>query len=1189
DKVMLKVSPWKGVVRFGKRGKLNPRYVGPFKVLKKKKCYYNDPLAVPLEGLHVDDKLYFVEEPVEIMDHKVKQLRRSRVPIIKVKQKEDGIFISQDKYVAEILKKFDFMSVKTACTPIETHKPLVKDEEAADVDVHLYRFQVTPKTSHLHAVKRIFRYLKGKPKLGLWYPRESSFDLVAYSDSDYGGANLDRKSTTGGCQFLGHRLISWQCKKQTIVATSTTEAEYVAAANCCGQVLWIQNQMLDYGFNFMNTRIYIDNESTICIVKNLVFHSKTKHIKIRHHFIRDAYEKKLIQVLKIHTDDNVADLLTKAFDVSRSLVLLVQKFILLDSVNTAEYILFLDANLRKGNYWKHGCSLSVGFNHHTTNGHQFTMSNKHQELASPEQTTSGKDFSNPLIVDSLLKTIWLSMHHSNDPPLSRGYTLRSGEDSLKLMELMEFVQNYVTTFNFLKLIFDAMVKNLDNPHKFFMYPKFIQICLNKQRRLLQPHTRTYPTPVLTQKVFSNMKRVTRGYSGEDIPLFPSMITASETSPSRITSSPSLSPQHTPVSAPSTSPPPITETTPTVEEPALMPNESPLQSVQSLRRDEGSVSLNELMDLVTQLTNKVRSFENELTNNKKVYGSAITMLVKRVKKLEKQVKTSKARRRTKIVLSEYEGLKRSIELIEEPTELVEDQGSGEKGEQEVTTGDTALNIASVPISNWLVATLRKEAVTEVDTAHVIDWNDPSVIRYHALQNRPRSVAEVRKNMMVYLKNQGGYKMKDFKGMSYDDIGPIFEKIMAASAIAISFDSSNESVGSPPSWVILFGDIPTVIPSTSVVALEISTIAPVISSAAPVVETTLVASPTGLSISPFLCTDSSEAPGSSDGPPSQDPYVATVARWKSRATARPSSSSEFPIAPVTAPPGIRRRKRIGPLPDHRLAWRHASPRSSDHRSSSSCSSSDSSPVHFSGLDASDQAHSGSSTRDVPPRLCYPSRRAPRRSEAFCRWCAAPLSTLYPPTTSKSSSGDLSERPLHSSSHSAGPSRKRCRAPIDSIPSSTPVIGSLAPTRADLLPPRKRFRDSYSSEASIEEDTKIDPIETEVDMKLGIGDGDEVRDHVEIDPRDVRDDIEEYEGDTSAGDTVEVGIDPMSAPIVEEEIVEPAGEDPSNSSGTKDGIVRSFKDMLIDLSDDARDFYHHMSEVRIDRIVGIKIVQR
>ncbi|GJW29381.1 hypothetical protein Tco_0046256 [Tanacetum coccineum] len=108
-----------------------------------------------------------------------------------------------------------------------------------------------------------------------------------------------------------------KCKKQTIVANSTTEAKYVAAAHCCGQVLWIQNQMMDYGFNFMNTKIHIDNESTICVVKNPVYHSRTKHINIRHHFIRDCYEKRLIDVLKIHIDSNVADLLTKRFDVTR--------------------------------------------------------------------------------------------------------------------------------------------------------------------------------------------------------------------------------------------------------------------------------------------------------------------------------------------------------------------------------------------------------------------------------------------------------------------------------------------------------------------------------------------------------------------------------------------------------------------------------------------------------------------------------------------------------------------------------------------------------------------------------------------------------------------------------------------------------------------------------------------------------
>nr|GEW42922.1 hypothetical protein [Tanacetum cinerariifolium] len=137
----------------------------------------------------------------------------------KVKQKDDGIFISQDKYVAEILRKFGFKDVKSASTPIEIEKPLLKDPDGEDVDVHKYR------------------YLKAKPHLGLWYPKDSPFNLVEYSDSDYARANLDRKSTTGGCQFLGYRLISWQCKKQTVVATSLTKSEYVAAASCCAQAL----------------------------------------------------------------------------------------------------------------------------------------------------------------------------------------------------------------------------------------------------------------------------------------------------------------------------------------------------------------------------------------------------------------------------------------------------------------------------------------------------------------------------------------------------------------------------------------------------------------------------------------------------------------------------------------------------------------------------------------------------------------------------------------------------------------------------------------------------------------------------------------------------------------------------------------------------------------------------------------
>nr|GEW88511.1 hypothetical protein [Tanacetum cinerariifolium] len=171
-------------------------------------------------------------------------------------EKSDGILISHDKYVTEILRKFGLNDGKSASTPIDTEKPLLKDPDDEDVDVHTYRsmigllmyltssrpdimfavcacahFQVTPTALHLHAVKRIFRYLKGKPHLGLWYPKDSPFNLVAYSDSDFAGASLDMKSTKWVCQFFGCILISWQCKKQTFVATSSIEVEYVAVAS----------------------------------------------------------------------------------------------------------------------------------------------------------------------------------------------------------------------------------------------------------------------------------------------------------------------------------------------------------------------------------------------------------------------------------------------------------------------------------------------------------------------------------------------------------------------------------------------------------------------------------------------------------------------------------------------------------------------------------------------------------------------------------------------------------------------------------------------------------------------------------------------------------------------------------------------------------------------------------------------
>ncbi|KAJ9552063.1 hypothetical protein OSB04_016108 [Centaurea solstitialis] len=310
-----------------------------------------------LVQIYVDDIIFgstkddMCKEFEELMHKKFKMSSMGELTFflgLQVKQKPEGIFINQSKYVASMLQKFGMNDAKPASTPMETHKHLTADVEGEEVDVHHYRsmigslmyltasrpdimfavcvcarYQVRPKESHLHAVKRIFKYLKRQPRLGLWYPNDSSFDLVAYTDSDYGGANLDRKSTSGGCQFLGGRLVSWQCKKQTTVSQSTTEAEYIAASQCCSQVLWIHNQMQDYGLSFLQTPIYIDNNSAISIVNNPVKHSKTKHIEIKYHFIRDCNEKKIIQVLKVHTDDQYADLFTKAFDVHGEVLSLI--------------------------------------------------------------------------------------------------------------------------------------------------------------------------------------------------------------------------------------------------------------------------------------------------------------------------------------------------------------------------------------------------------------------------------------------------------------------------------------------------------------------------------------------------------------------------------------------------------------------------------------------------------------------------------------------------------------------------------------------------------------------------------------------------------------------------------------------------------------------------------------------------
>jgi hypothetical protein len=153
------------------------------------------------------------------------------------------------------------------------------------------RFQADPKEVHLTAVKRIMRYLLYTPKFGLRYPKGSTFDLIWYLDADWAGCKIDRKSTSGTCQFLGRSLVSWASKKQNSVALSTAEAEYIAAGHCCAQLLWMRHTLRDYGYKLSKVTLLCDNESAIRMADNPVEHSRTKNTAIRYHFLRDRQQR----------------------------------------------------------------------------------------------------------------------------------------------------------------------------------------------------------------------------------------------------------------------------------------------------------------------------------------------------------------------------------------------------------------------------------------------------------------------------------------------------------------------------------------------------------------------------------------------------------------------------------------------------------------------------------------------------------------------------------------------------------------------------------------------------------------------------------------------------------------------------------------------------------------------------------
>ncbi|CAM8957414.1 unnamed protein product [Rhodiola kirilowii] len=260
---------------------------------------------------------------------------------LQVIQKDVDIFISQNKYAKNLIKKFDLEKASHKQTPAATHLKITKDDARTKVDQTLYRsmigsllyliasrpdivyavgvcarYQANPKESHLLQVKRIIKYVCGTVDFGIWYTKDTNPQVVSFYDADWAGNAEDWKSTSGGCIFLGNNLVSWFSKKQNSISLSTAEAEYIAVGSCYTQLVWMKQMLSEYGVKQKEMTLYCDNMSAISISKNPVQHSRTKHIDIRHHFIRELVEQKIVTLKHVTTEKQLADIFTKPLDAA---------------------------------------------------------------------------------------------------------------------------------------------------------------------------------------------------------------------------------------------------------------------------------------------------------------------------------------------------------------------------------------------------------------------------------------------------------------------------------------------------------------------------------------------------------------------------------------------------------------------------------------------------------------------------------------------------------------------------------------------------------------------------------------------------------------------------------------------------------------------------------------------------------
>nr|GEZ70031.1 hypothetical protein [Tanacetum cinerariifolium] len=410
--------------------------------------------------------------------------------------------LMKDKFQMSSMGELTFFLGKLASTPIDADKPLLKDSDGEDVDVHTYRSMIYS----------LMYLTSSRPDIMF---ADSPFDLVAYSDSDCAGASLDRKSTTGGCQIFGCRLISWQCKKQTMVSTFSTEAEYVAAASGCAQVLWIQNQLLDYGYNFMHTSWLVQKQTALgkdssnpLIVDSLL---KTIWFSIHHHLT--------IEVLAI-PGQTTTGVNTPRSDEDRLKLIELMVFLLQKGKSDAAEGFKQIIDFLNGSYIHY--ALTVNPHIYVSCIKQFwnTASVKCSDDVTRLQALV--DRKKIVISEDVICEI-LQLDDVEGVSLSAKRT--SWNEFSTAMASAVICLSTGQKFNFSKYIFDSLVHNVDSSLKFYMYPRFIQLIIQNQIGDLSTHTTSYISPALTQKVFANMRRVRKGFSGVEIPLFKGMIVA----------------------------------------------------------------------------------------------------------------------------------------------------------------------------------------------------------------------------------------------------------------------------------------------------------------------------------------------------------------------------------------------------------------------------------------------------------------------------------------------------------------------------------------------------------------------------------------------------------------------------------------------------------------------------------------